>query len=105
MKEGEKVEGNEREGGLLWGDKAGDQEEGWGDPGRCSFHTLTRKPWVAPCLALLTPFMVIPPLVPLEETIPLSSECISLLLGVLPRVFCTPVHEPTSLLLYGMGFV
>ena len=33
---------------------------------------------------------------PPEETIPLSSECISLLPGVLPHALCTPTHEPTS---------
>lgn len=51
------MEENETEGGLLWGDRAGDRGEGWGDPGWCSFHVLTRKLWVAPCLALLTPLI------------------------------------------------
>lgn len=69
--------------------------KGWGHSGGCSFHILTRKLRVTPCLALLT--RVMPPLVLPEETIPLSSECTSLLPAVLPQALCMPSHELSSL--------
>lgn len=51
-------------------------------------------PHAWPCSPLSSGMM--PPLVSPEETIPLSSECISLLPGVLPHALCMPTHKPTS---------